>query len=949
MIFSILHSSARPDQWRKVYDAWMSAAVHPELVEYVLCVDERWGFAGPEAFGSVHASLLETRQGDNLVVVWNTQRRCYVDGVNQAAEASCGRVLIVNADDQFPCEAWDERLVQVLERRGAELAGAGADPAKWPDGVFVEAFRGPLSWPQDFVIEVQTGTPAEHERGILVLPILSRARYERLGYVFFPEYESMYADNDFCSQARQDGVIIDARELPVFPHRHPLFDLSVRKPGVPWQETDAAYKAQNSPEASRHGAAIFRWRQRMRFGEVLAEAENIEGWMRPRELSWLSLQASQVKSVAEIGCWKGRSTYVLAAACDGEVFAVDHFCGTPGEPWHASLLRHSGGSTYPEFQKNTARYSNINVVQDDSFAAAQKVPDCEMVFIDAAHGYDRVVADLRAWVPKASKLICGHDYEHPDVKRAVTEVLGAVDVEPDTGIWFKALPRLAWASAQRTIALCLTGEMFHGEYLDAIMTLYGHLVSRGWAVWRAREYTTNVYVSREQVRRVMMTLDPKPELFLWIDDDNPAPTPEQFDRLLSQLDAHPDFDGITGWCWIYDNDLQSFKCSAGIWSPDNLHWRPFDYFFSLETQVREVEASGMPCFLMRRSALEKAGEGAFLPILDSRFEHGLMGEDHAFLHRAQDAGAKFLVDPTVRVRHLKYCEASPEVPKIRRQNPRVAVMTRVRNESRWIARTIESVKGLVCNADAGYPAIFVLDDGSTDGTADLARLAGAVVIDSPFACMALDEGRDKKFFLDYVKSQVSGLDWVLCIDGDEELEADGAEKILRVLRTEPDAECFSLPVLNLWNSPDQIRTDGVYARMGRQSLFRAVDGVSFRSYYEGLSGQNHVGLHVSNAPRDLKTESLIVFLLHYGYLHKEDRIRKYRWMLSIDPTNEYEDFYRHMVQGDLPEVPADARLKHGGPLQVTKLPRRMVPRFAELPGPLEGLDARPLPAEGVTA
>ena len=552
--------------------------------------------------------------------------------------------------------------------------------------------------------------------------------------------------------------------------------------------------------------------------------------------------------------------------------------------------------------------------------------------------------EKRAWAPKATKLIAGHDFDHPDVKRAVTEVLGAVETEAGTDIWYRAVPRLAAASAQRTIALCLTGELFHGEYLDALLTLYGHLVNRNFAVWRAREYTSNVYISREQVRRVMMKVDPPAELFLWIDDDNPAPTPAQFDRLLAQLDARPDYDGITGWCWIYDAELRSFKCSAGMWSPDNRHWRPFDFFFAHETQVREVEASGMPCFLMRRSALEKAGDGAFLPILDPLFEHGLMGEDHAFLHRAQDAGAKFLIDPTVRVRHLKYCEGEPEIPEVRRPAPRVAVMARVRNEGRWIARTIESVKSLVCAADAGYPAIFVLEDGSTDDTAELARRAGAAVLESPFLGLGLDERRDKNYLLDYVKQQCSGLDWVLCIDGDEELEPDGAEKILRVLRTEPGVDCFSLPVLNFWDSADQIRTDGVYGKMGRQSLFRPVDGVEFRSYYEGLPGHNHCGLHVSNAPRDLKTESLFVFLYHYGPLHREDRIRKYHWILSIDPENEFEDRYRHMVQGDIPEVPADAVLKHGGPLELRKLPPRMVPRFAELPGPIAGVDARTVPA-----
>jgi hypothetical protein len=52
--------------------------------------------------------------------------------------------------------------------------------------------------------------------GIMVAPILSRARYKQQGFVFYPEYESMFADNDFYEAARQDQVIIDAREL-MFP------------------------------------------------------------------------------------------------------------------------------------------------------------------------------------------------------------------------------------------------------------------------------------------------------------------------------------------------------------------------------------------------------------------------------------------------------------------------------------------------------------------------------------------------------------------------------------------------------------------------------------------------------------------------------------------------------------------------------------------------------------
>ena len=519
-LFSILHSSARPAQWRQVYQAWMDAAVDPTRVEYVLCIDSRWGFP----------SLQEYDPGSQLLagpdkIVWNLDRRCYVDGVNRAAASARGRILIVNADDQYPALNWDEALISVLERRSAE--SYGVDPARWPDGVF--ATDGGSLWPAEFVVEVSTGTPGEHDRGIMVMPILSRSRYERLGYLFYPEYESMFADNDFCGHAQLDNVIIDGRKL-MFPHRHPLFDESITS----W--VDEQYQAQNRPEAYRQGAAIFHWRVRMKFGQVQREAQAIEGWMKPRELDWLSLQASQVSSVAEIGCWKGRSTYALAAACSGQVYAVDHFTGTPGDAQHAFLVRRAGGSTFEEFESRLRGFGNVTAVREDSFEAAKSVSDCDMVFIDGGHSYDRVFADLKAWAPKAKKLLCGHDYSFPDVKRAVNEVLGSVEVEPETDIWFKVLPQTQWSSARRTIALCLSGETFNGAYLDAILNLYGHLVNRDFAIWRAREYTSNVYVTREQIRRVIIQLDPKPDLFLWVDDDNPAPTPEQFDRLLSVLD-----------------------------------------------------------------------------------------------------------------------------------------------------------------------------------------------------------------------------------------------------------------------------------------------------------------------------------------------------------------------------------------------------------------------------
>ena len=485
--------------------------------------------------------------------------------------------------------------------------------------------------------------------------------------------------------------------------------------------------------------------------------------------------------------------------------------------------------------------------------------------------------------------------------------------------------------------MCLSGARFQGEWVDGIMSLFAHLIQLDFAVLRLRDYTTNVYVTREQIRRVIMSIEqPRPDLILWLDDDNVL-SPENFDRLLRALDEHPDADGVTGWCWIYRPEGQDFKVSCGSWSHDHRHWIPYDpVTFPQETEPREVEATGFPCFLMRRSALEKAGPNAFLPFLDELMEHGLTGEDHAFMRRAQDNGAKFLVDPRVRVPHLRYCEMTPTFQSGQPvYEPVVAVMMRVKNEARWIKRCLESVMPL-----AGEN-IFVFDDESTDDTAQIAESLGVRVYRDPFAGESLDERRDKNWLLARVK-EACNPDWILCIDGDEELQAGGAEKIKRVLSTNPATDCYTLRFLFLWDSVDTIRIDRWYGSIVRESLFRPVEGFEFKSHYESL-GENdpkcHTGFHTSNAPlglRQLRFAHMNVFLLHYGYLLKQDRVRKYEWYYRLDPTYEIEDHYRHMVLGDLPELPAHLSLKHAGPLQLRKLPPAMIPKFIDpVPGALE--------------
>ena len=161
-----------------------------------------------------------------------------------------------------------------------------------------------------------------------------------------------------------------------------------------------------------------------------------EGWMLPIEMEFLYNKASEMNIVVELGCWKGRSTHALASGCNGIVYAVDHFKGSPDDGDTEKLAKEQ--DVYSIFTENTIQFKNIVVLKMSTADASETFDDksVDMVFIDAGHNYSDVSNDIRNWLPKAKKLICGHDYYHKPVKQAVVEQLGLPD-DVIGSIWIK--------------------------------------------------------------------------------------------------------------------------------------------------------------------------------------------------------------------------------------------------------------------------------------------------------------------------------------------------------------------------------------------------------------------------------------------------------------------------------------------------------------------------------
>lgn len=244
----------------------------------------------------------------------------------------------------------------------------------------------------------------------------------------------------------------------------------------------------------------------------------------------------------------------------------------------------------------------------------------------------------------------------------------------------------------------------------------------------------------------------------------------------------------------------------------------------------------------------------------------------------------------------------------------IVAALRVKNEARWIEEVLNSIS--FCKK------IYLLDDHSTDDTKKIAKRCGATIYQSSFK--TLDEARDKEYLLSIILSEQPQGTWVLMIDGDEVLMDNGEKLIEQSIRENPKNEAFSVRILYLWNSQNMVRVDGVYGRFVRPSIFKLGRSRLFRKT------KNEGHLHCSSVPHDLLSRCIKcrVSYLHLGYMNREDRIKKWEYYNSIDPRDELEGYdkshcergsYPHIVQGDIEVVPANAVLKHGGPLKLVPI------------------------------
>jgi predicted O-methyltransferase YrrM len=160
----------------------------------------------------------------------------------------------------------------------------------------------------------------------------------------------------------------------------------------------------------------------MSFDQAWADVRDIDGWLTAGQARMLYDAAASVPpgaAIIEIGSHHGRSTVILGRAkrAATELVAVDPF----GDP------RWGGGSeALAVFNANLARHGLADQVRHiRSFGADAGSRwtggPVGLLFVDGAHDYATVLADLRAWAPHlapGARVLMHDAYSSPGVTLA---------------------------------------------------------------------------------------------------------------------------------------------------------------------------------------------------------------------------------------------------------------------------------------------------------------------------------------------------------------------------------------------------------------------------------------------------------------------------------------------------------------------------------------------------
>lgn len=202
----------RAVQARKCYDHWMNSASGDHEYEWIVSLSKKDATLEQyyQTFTDADAVLITTRSTN------------MVEATNEIAKLCAGQLIILVSDDMWSCELWDTKILHKFEM----INGPG-------------------------ILQVSDGITVTK----LTIPIMNREAYKKLGYIYHPDYISMYADDDLRKTALQHGMYYNGTDIMI-EHRH----YSVNK-----AKMDKTYASENSRTAWKIGEKVFFERAKNKF------------------------------------------------------------------------------------------------------------------------------------------------------------------------------------------------------------------------------------------------------------------------------------------------------------------------------------------------------------------------------------------------------------------------------------------------------------------------------------------------------------------------------------------------------------------------------------------------------------------------------------------------------------------------------------------------------------
>lgn len=168
---------------------------------------------------------------------------------------------------------------------------------------------------------------------------------------------------------------------------------------------------------------------------------NGHGWASTGEAFPTIINRIKPKLIVEIGVWFGGSVRYMTQLAkvhnpDVEVVAIDTFLGSV-EHWtkesYLMTLKNGRPTIYEQFMSNTIHqnlWENVTPFPVDSINGYEVLkkfnvhPD--LIYIDAAHDYASVSADLERWsdLLATGGTLIGDDFHHPPIIEAVNDFFG---------------------------------------------------------------------------------------------------------------------------------------------------------------------------------------------------------------------------------------------------------------------------------------------------------------------------------------------------------------------------------------------------------------------------------------------------------------------------------------------------------------------------------------------